>query len=415
MNFPLFIARRIYSDKGDKRQVSRPAIRIAMAGVAIGLAVMIIAVCVVVGFKRTIRDKVIGFGSHIQVENLMALATSEQYPVCIDDSMRNVLSKCWGVKSVQKYAFKQGILKTDDDFLGVMFKGIGPDYDLTFLKNNLVSGEYPAFSDEASSNKIAISQQQADKLKLKVGDKVYAYFISHSGVRARKYTVAAIYMTNLSKFDETLCFTDIYAVQKLNGWDADQVSGAELTVEDFGKLDDVEEVLVHKVNRSRDKNGEIFASQTIVESNSQIFSWLDLLDLNIWVILGLMVCVAGITMVSGLLIIILERTSMIGVLKALGARNSSIRHTFLWFGAFIIGKGMIIGNIIAFALMLLQKATGLVKLDPATYYVSEVPIDIDIPYILLINAATLAICVLVLVVPSLLVSHIHPAKSMHFE
>jgi len=414
MYFPLFISRRIYNDKGDKRQVSRPVIRLAIAGVAIGLAVMIISVCVVLAFKHTIRDKVVGFGSHVRVENFMASAGDETLPIAIPDSILTTLKGVEGVKEVQKYAYKQCILKTESDFLGIMLKGIGEDYDMSFLNENLYQGEYPKFSSEKSSNKIVISKVQADKMHLKVGDAVFGYFVDDD-VRMRKFTVSAIYDTKMSKYDEIFAFTDIYAIQKLNGWESDQYSGVELTLNDFNKLDEIAEVVAEKIHRKRDSYGELYSSRTITESNPQIFAWLSLLDMNIWVILGLMVCVAGITMISGLFIIILERTTMIGLLKALGARNKTIRHTFLFFAVFIIGKGLLWGNAIALFLMLLQKYTGLVKLDSQTYYVSEVPIEINIPWILVLNAATLVICTLVLIIPSYLVSHIHPAKAMHFE
>ncbi|WP_036877739.1 ABC transporter permease [Xylanibacter oryzae] len=415
MNFPLYIAKKIYNDKGDRKKVSRPAIKIATLGVAIGLAVMIISVCVVLGFKHSIRDKVIGFGSHIQVEDIMALNNQDQYPICINDSMVNVLKGCWGIKHVQKYALKQGILKTDKDFLGIMFKGIGPDYDINFLKQNLKSGEIPKFSDSSSQNKLVISQIMASKLKLKVGDKVFAYFISKDDVRARRFKISGIYQTNMTKFDQTFCYTDIYTAIKLNGWENDQCSGAELQVKDFSRLNEVENVIVKKVNRTIDKYGETYASQTIIDANPQVFAWLNLLDLNVWVIMALMICVAGFTMISGLLIIILERTTMIGVLKALGAKNKTIRHTFLWFAVFIIGKGLIIGDALGLGLLFLQKYTGLIKLDPTTYYVNTVPIEINIPFIIIINVITLIISIFVLIAPSYLISHIHPARSMHFE
>ena len=395
--------------------MSRPVIRLAVAGVALGLAVMIISVCVVLAFKHTICDKVVGFASDIRVENFMAYVSTDPAPVCMDDSVVNILKKVNGVSHVQRYAFKQCILKTEDDFLGIMLKGIGPDYDMKFLDDNLKTGEYPAFSDSSSSNKIAISQIMADKLRLKAGDKVYAYFLSSDDVRARKYTVGAIYETNMVRYDEVFAFTDIYSLQKLNSWQPDQYSGAELNISDFNQLEEVTLNVADVINREHDKYGETYSSRNVTEINPQIFAWLELLDLNIWVILGLMVCVAGITMVSGLFIIILERTSMIGLLKALGARNSSVRHTFLLFAVYIIGRGLLWGNIIAIGLMLLQKYTGIVKLDPQTYYVSQVPIEINIPYIILINIATLIICTLVLIIPSFLVSRIHPAKAMHFE
>lgn len=415
MNLPLFIAKRIYSDNDAQQKVSKPAIRIATAGVAVGLAVMIISVCIVLGFKHTIRDKVIGFGSHITVANFMTIHGNEQRPIAMPDSMMKYLYSVKGVKHVQRYALKQGILKTDSDFLGVAFKGIASEYDTTFIHNNMISGCIPSFSDEASHNKIVISKIMADMLRIKTGDKVFAYFIDNDNVRMRRFLVSGIYQTNLSQYDKAICFTDLYTAVRLNGWEKNQITGAELTVNDFSKVNEVEDILVSKVNRTTDSYGETYSSETIQESNPQIFSWLDLLDLNVWIILALMLCVAGFTMISGLLIIILERTSMIGVLKALGAKNRTIRKTFLWFAVFIIGKGMIIGNIIGLGLVVLQNMTGIVTLDPATYYVNTVPVEINIPLIILLNVATLFISIFVLIAPSYLISHIHPAKSMRYE
>lgn len=415
MNLPLFIAKRIYSDNDAQQKVSKPAIRIATAGVAVGLAVMIVSVCIVLGFKHTIRDKVIGFGSHITVANFMTIHGNGQKPIAMNDSMTKVLRSVNGVRHVQRYALKQGILKTDSDFLGVAFKGIAAEYDTTFIHNNMVSGCIPTFSDEASHNKIVISKIMADMLKIKTGDKVFAYFIDNDNVRMRRFLVSGIYQTNLTQYDKTICFTDLYTAVRLNGWNNDQVTGAEIIVNDFNKVNDVEDILVSKVNRTTDSYGETYSSETIQESNPQIFSWLDLLDLNVWIILALMLCVAGFTMISGLLIIIIERTNMIGVLKALGAKNKTIRKTFLWFAVFIIGKGMIIGNVIGLGLIIIQNITGMVTLDPSTYYVKTVPVEINIPLILLLNIATLLISVFVLIAPSFLISRIHPAKSMRYE
>ena len=415
MHFPLFIAKRLYSEQGDKRKVSRPAIHIATAGVAIGLAVMIISVCVVLGFKHTIRDKVIGFGSHIQVADFLTLQQMEQYPIVIDDSMIDVLKHIPDVAHVQRFAMKEGILKTDSDFLGVAFKGVGPDFDSTFIHNNMVEGSIPPFSDSVSHNKILVSQLMADKLHLKSGQRIFAYFFDNNGVRTRRFTIAGIYQTNLKKYDETIVFTDLYTAVKLNGWESDQASGAELSVNNFDNLDMVESRVISKVKGTVDHYGETYSSATIKELNPQIFQWLDLMDLNVWIILALMLIVAGVTMISGLLIIILERTSMIGILKALGARNKTIRHTFMWFAVFIIGKGMLIGNVLSLGLLALQQAFGIIKLDAQTYYVSTVPVEINTLYIVALNVATLLISVFMLVAPSYLISHIHPAKSMRYE
>ena len=417
MNFPLFIARRIYSDHiGDQQKVSKPAIRIAVAGVAIGLAVMIISVCVVLGFKHTIRDKVVGFGSHIQVANFYTLQSSAiDQPIAMGDSMMNVLKKTEGVKHVQRFAMKQGILKTDNDFLGVMFKGVGPEFDSTFIHKNMVEGSIPHFSDQQSTNRILISKDMASKLRVKAGDRIFAYFIGEGGVRTRRFTISGIYQTNLAQYDKTMCFCDLYTARKLNAWTDDMVTGAELTVNDFKQLSTTANDIINRVNRTQDQYGNTFSSKTIRELSPQIFSWLDLLDLNVWIILAIMTAVAVVTMISGLLIIILERTTMIGVLKALGARNSTIRHTFLWFAAFIIGKGLLIGDALALALILLQKLTGFAKLDPQTYYVDVVPVELDWTLIVALNVGTMLIALFVLIAPSYLVSHIHPAKSMRYE
>ena len=417
MNFPLFIARRIYSDHiGDQQKVSKPAIRIAVAGVAIGLAVMIISVCVVLGFKHTIRDKVVGFGSHIQVANFYTLQSSAiDQPIAIGDSMMNVLKRTDGVKHVQRFAMKQGILKTDNDFLGVMFKGVGPEFDSTFIHKSMVEGSIPHFSDQQSTNRILISKDMASKLRVKAGDRIFAYFIGEGGVRTRRFTISGVYQTNLAQYDKTTCFCDLYTARKLNAWTDDMVTGAELTVNDFKQLSTTANDIINRVNRTQDQYGNTFSSKTIRELSPQIFSWLDLLDLNVWIILAIMTAVAVVTMISGLLIIILERTTMIGVLKALGARNSTVRHTFLWFAAFIIGKGLLIGDALALALILLQKFTGFAKLDPQTYYVDVVPVELDWTLIVALNIATMLIALFALIAPSYLVSHIHPAKSMRYE
>ena len=415
MNFPLFIARRIYSGKEDKRKVSRPAIRIAMLGVAIGLAVMIVTVSVVLGFKHTIRDKVIGFGSHIQIESLMAVGNQVE----LSDSTMDILSHMAGIGHIQRFAMAQGILKTDSDFLGVAFKGIDEQYQTDFISQHVIDGKMPAFHATESTNSIAISKVIADKLQLKADDRVFAYFITDDGVKARKFTVAAVYQTNMNKFDQALCFTDLYTTRKLSGTDTTDIySGAEMTVDNFELLDPIATDVAEQlkiINSEIEEPYYTLASKTIFEAYPQIFSWLQLLDINVWIILVLMVCVAGFTMISGLLIIILERTQMIGILKALGARNKTIRHTFLWFAAFIISQGLLWGDIIGIGIVLLQQHFGFVTLDPATYYVREAPMELNIPIIMALNAATLLVSVFILIAPSYLISFIHPAKSMRYE
>ncbi len=411
MNFPLFIAKRIFSDKGDRRKVSRPAIRIATVGVAIGLAVMIITVSVVLGFKHTVRDKVVGFGSHIQVYNLQG----NIMPISINDSTLTAYEAVDGVQQAERFALTQGILKTDNDFLGVMFKGIGPEYDTHFLEDCLIEGELPDFSDTKTKYPLVVSKTMADKLRIHAGDRLFAYFIGDDEVRTRRFTVSAIYQTNMKRFDDMVCLTDLCVTQRLNGWDSLQCTGAEVLVNDFDRLRETNRNLLDILRDNDKRDDEAAVSYTITDIYPQVFSWLELLDINVWIILGLMIAVAGFTMISGLLIIILERTQMIGILKALGARNSTIRHTFLWFAAFIIGRGLLWGNIMGLGIVLIQKYTGVVKLDAQTYYVNEAPMELNLLLIALLNVVTLLVSVFVLVAPSYLVSHIHPARSMHYE
>ena len=411
MNFPLFIAKRIFSDKGDRRKVSRPAIRIATVGVAIGLAVMIITVSVVLGFKHTVRDKVVGFGSHIQVYNLQG----NIMPISINDSTLTAYEAVDGVQQAERFALTQGILKTDNDFLGVMFKGIGPEYDTHFLEDCLIEGELPDFSDTKTKYPLVVSKTMADKLRIHAGDRLFAYFIGDDDVRTRRFTVSAIYQTKMKRFDDMVCLTDLCVTQRLNGWDSLQCTGAEVLVNDFDRLRETNRNLLDILRDNDKRDDEAAVSYTITDIYPQVFSWLELLDINVWIILGLMIAVAGFTMISGLLIIILERTQMIGILKALGARNSTIRHTFLWFAAFIIGRGLLWGNIMGLGIVLIQKYTGVVKLDAQTYYVNEAPMELNLLLIALLNVVTLLVSVFVLVAPSYLVSHIHPARSMHYE
>ena len=411
MNFPLFLAKRIYSDKGDRRKVSRPAIRIATIGVAIGLAVMIITVSVVLGFKHAIREKVAGFGSHIQIYNVQATG----YPICIDDSTLKAYEAVEGVRHAERIAMAQGILKTDEDFLGVMLKGVGPEYDTTFLSQNLVEGSLPQFSDEKTKYPLVISKSIAQKLRVKTGDKLFAYFIDQDDVRARRFTICGIYQTNMKRFDDQICLTDLYVTQRLNGWDSLQCTGAELLVKDFEQLKFTNLNVLRSLKGRTDRDNNTSVSYTITEVYPQVFSWLELLDVNVWIILGLMIALAGFTMISGLLIIILERTQMIGILKALGARNSSIIKTFMYYGIMITARGMLWGNILGIGLVMLQQYTGIITLDAQTYYVSEAPMELSPLLIAIINLQTIMTCAAVLLLPCILILFIHPARSMHYE
>ena len=395
MNLPLFIAHRIYRDNDSGKQVSRPAVLIAMIGIAIGLAVMIVTVSVIVGFKKEVRDKIAGFGSHIQITNLNAGSLYESLPISMTTAELDSLRANTDIHHVQRYSLKAGMIKTDEAFQGMLLKGIGPEYDTEFFRRHLLEGEMPQFSDTASSNRVVISRSLADKLKLKLGDKIDTYFIQDN-IRARRLIIAGIYQTNLTEFDNLYLVTDLYTVNRLNRWETDRFSGLELT----GKTD---------------RYGQEFCARNIEQLNPGIFAWLGILDVNIWVILVLMIGVAGFTMISGLLIIIIERTSMIGVLKSLGADNRTIRYLFLWFSVFLIGKGMLWGNAIGLAFYFVQRFFGLFKLDPTTYYMDTVPVSFNLWIFLLLNVGTLLASVLMLVGPSYLITRIRPADSMRYE
>ncbi|MCC8187809.1 MAG: ABC transporter permease [Bacteroides sp.] len=414
MAFELFIARRMYRNQKGGKQVSRPAVFIAMVGIAIGLAVMIVSVALVIGFKKEVRGKVIGFGSHIQVTNFDGVRSYETHPIAVTDSMIQALSAYPNIRHVQRYSTKPGIIKTEDAFQGMVLKGVDQDFDDHFFCDHLLEGEMPVFSDTASYTQVLLSRSIADNLKIGVGDRIYTYFIQDQ-IRARRLTVTGIYQTNFAEYDNLFLLTHIHTVNRLNNWAADQVSGVELLVEDYKDLEETAYRIARNTDNQRDAYGGIYFVGNIEQLNPQIFGWLELLDLNVWVILILMTGVAGFTMISGLLIIILERTHMISILKSLGANNLSIRKVFLWFSVFLIGRGMFWGNLIGVAFCLIQSHWGLFKLDPESYYVDTVPIAFNLLIWLLLNIGTLLVSVLMLLGPSYLITRIEPANSMRYE
>lgn len=413
MNLSLFIAKRLYGSRTD-RSVSRPAISIATLGIAIGLAVMIVSVAVVLGFKGEIKNKLTGFGADVQVTNMERPHNYETSPVAVTDSLLLMVDSLPQVAHVQRYATKPAILKTDEQFRGIGLKGVGPEFDRTFLRKYLVEGEIPEFSDTASSNKMVISKMIARDMKLKLNDRVYCYMMGET-VRARRLEIVGIYETHLAEFDANLVLTDLHLVQRLNGWEPDQVTGMEIAVMDYDRLEEVFLEVLMRLKVSIDRYGQAYQTTTIEMEYPSLFAWLGLLDMNVWVILVLMLAVAGFTMISGLLIIILERTNMIGVLKALGANNGLVQRVFLNFAVLLIGRGMVLGNLLGLGLCWLQLQFGVVHLDAETYYVDVVPVVFNWPLFILLNVCTLIISVLVLIGPSYLVTHIHPARSIRFE
>jgi lipoprotein-releasing system permease protein len=415
MNTELFIAKRIYKgDKKNEKRVSSPAIKIAIAGIALGLAVMIVAVCIIIGFKKEIREKVVGFEAHIQITAFDNNSFYEYHPISFSDTLACQLMSHPEIRHIQGFISKAGIIKTDDDFQGIVLKGVGDDYDWNFFEKNLIEGEVFTPHDTSTTNPAIISKTIADKLRLKLGDSFTAYFVQDP-VRARRFKITGIYQTNFEDYDKLYVITQKNILAKLNGWDNDMVSGIEVLVKDFNKLDRIAQDLFFEMSYYKDRLGNTLFARSIKDINPMIFNWLSLLDMNVWVIIILMIVVSGFTMISGLLIIILERTNMIGILKAMGARDFSIRKVFLYLSAFLIGQGMLWGNIIGLSLCFIQNKFHIIKLNPSVYYLSAVPIDMNALYLILLNLGTLIVSLLMMIGPSYLVAKITPAKSIQFE
>lgn len=414
MNFELFIARRIFRGTAGQR-FSRPAILIAAAGIAVGLTVMVVSVAVARGFKREVSGKVVGFGSDIQILSLTQNQNFQVYPVVTDDSLLRTVRSTPGVSHVQPFATKSGMLKTGTDFSGVQFKGVGEDYDLSFIRSFLVEGEIPRFTSQSASGCLLISRRVARQLGLRVRQKVFAYFFNDGTVRARRFTIAGIYETHLAEYDKAVCFTDIYTIRRLNKWKGDESTGLEIKVRDARQTDAVAEQLVRKVNHKPDRIGAMRGAFSIRDIAPHIFAWLDVLDLNVVMILILMMLIGSFTVVSGLLIVMLEHVQPMGLLMALGASHSQIRGIFRRFGVMLLGGALLAGDVLAIVLCHLQQSFHLVKLDADTYYIDAVPIDFSWPLLLLINAGVLVISSLVIFGSTFLMGLQAPARVIRWE
>lgn len=428
MNFPFFVARRFFSNVGsEQRRASHLTTTIATTGVAIGLIVMLLSVGIILGFKQEITKKVEGFGSHIEILDVSSLAAPDAYPVHADAQLINSLKRIPEVRGVAPIAQKMGILKTKNDYMGITLKGIPADYDTTFLANSLVEGRLPKRSaaegsvatpedgvTSSASNEILLSRRQADELNLKVDDRVFAYFFEET-IKMRRFKVCGIYQSNMAIFDKTFVITDLNTVRKLNHWEGDEATVIEVRLKGMDAIDQTLPQVERLCSQLNDEVSHARKVFSIVDHYASIFSWLQLLDFNMMVILVLMLCVSGFTMVSGLFILILERTQTIGVLKAMGATNTKIRNVFLYFAGFIIVRGLLIGDVVAIGLLLIQQNYGLIHLDPANYYVETVPVEINLWAIVLVNVGTLVLTTLALVLPSYMVSRIQPSKAIKFE
>ena len=387
---------------------------IAIGGIAIGLAVMIVSVAIVTGFKNEISKKVIGFGAHIQIVNFDSNTSYETLPISDKQTWINQVKSIEGVESLNKYIVKAGIVKTNDYLHGVVFKGIDTDFNWKFFKQYLVAGDTLIICDTTKTNNVVISKYIADALELKLGDSFGAYFIQDPP-RMRKFTVSGIYNTQLEDLDKLFVFVDIKHLRKLNDWKDDQITGFEIHVDDFTKITEYEILVNRIVGNNFSPDGSMLKVNNIQDEYPGIFDWLSLLDINVWVILSLMVAVAGFNMVSGLLVIILERVNMIGIMKSMGATNLSVEKVFIYHAGFLTVKGLFWGNIIGIGLCLLQIYTGFISLDPESYYVSTVPINLNLFYILMLNLGTLLITVLMMVLPSMVISKISPSDAIRFD
>lgn len=415
MNFPLFIARKIhFSSQNNERKVSKPAVRIALCGIALGLAVMIIALAVVVGFKNEVGRKVMGFGAHIQITSLTNNKTYDLPPISFSDTLINAIKEVPNVNYIQTTATKPAIIKTKTDFQGIVLKGVDEKYNWDFFKEYLREGELPIYNDSTPSNEVLISSKQADALKLNVGDKFICYFIQDQ-VRLRQFTISGIYSTGLADFDKLFIVSDIKHIRLLNNWDENTATSIEVFVNDLNILRDTSYSIFLATANNFTGNYNPYYTRNIYELQPQIFGWLDLLDLNMVIILILMFSVATFTMISGLLIIILEKTTLIGTLKVLGANNWTIRKIFLYQASFLIGKAMLWGNVIGLGLYFMQKYLKVVKLDPEIYFVDYAPVEL-IPWQAVVLNIGVGIAILcILVIPSYLIAKISPAKSIKFE
>ncbi len=413
MNLEFFIAKRIHFQQG-KKNISRPAVRIATIGIALGLAVMIISVATVIGFKNEIRNKTIGFGGHIQITNFDNNNTYEMNPIKVDKALIAKIAAIDGVKHVQRFSTKPGIIKTNTEFQGIVLKGIDSNFDWNFFKSNLEEGQLIDLSGNSPVNQVVISKYLANLLGLKLGDNFFTYFIQNE-IRARKFKIVGIYSTNFVEYDKLIILADMRQVQSLNNWESNSFSGLEILISDFNRIDELGDAVYSATANKFSKEGKAYSTQTIRQLNPQIFSWLELLDTNVWVILFLMLSVAGFNMISGLLILILERTNMIGILKSLGATNWSIRKIFLYHSTFLIAKGMFWGNLIGLSVCGIQYFTGIIPLDPQAYYVATVPISFNWTYILLLNIGTLLASFFMMIGPSYLITKINPAKIIRYD
>ncbi len=416
MNSELYIAKHILPYK-NKANISKPIVRIAVFAIALGLAVMITAVSIIIGFKSTISEKMFGFSSHIQIVNVESGSSFETAPINKDSVLFNEINKQDFISHIQEFTQKPGIIKANNTVKGVVVKGVPQNYNWDFIEKHLVEGSVFELPDTLT-NKVVISKQLARLLQLKISDSFITTFVpNESGKKPRKrrFEISGIYETHLQEIDEMFIVADMRHIQNLNYWKSNQISGYEIFLQDYKDIDAQKGKIQDIVGYDITPNQEIKSVQSLKDINPQIFDWLQLLDMNAWVIIALMILVAGMNMITGLLVIILEKTNMIGILKTLGAGNNSVQKIFLYVGGILISRGLLWGNIIGLGLCFLQMQFQIIPLDPETYFMPYVPVHISILSILALNVGTLIITFAMLLLPALIISKISPAEAVKFE
>jgi lipoprotein-releasing system permease protein len=410
LNYELFIAKRIIAGKEYKNSISSPIIKIAITAISLGIIIMLIAVATGAGLQHKIRDKMSGFKGHVQITNFNNNNSGISLtPISKDQYFFPVIPNVDGIKKVQVFANRAGLIKTDTDFEGIIFKGVSKNYDWSFFKEYLIEGDVPNY-DQSRVRDILLSKTLVDRLQLQLNDTVHATFFKDSKnslPSSRKYVIKGIYNTGFLEFDKSMMIGDLYEVQRLNKWKADQVGGFEIILEDFNQIKEKSKAIHNEIPPTLN-------ATSIVDANPAIFDWIELFDNNVWFIIAIMILVAGINMITALLVLILERVQMVGILKSLGSSNTSVRKIFLYNASYLILKGLLFGNLIGLSILFIQNYFGLITLNPETYYVSVMPVYIDFWDVLFLNLGTLILCFLMLLVPSYIITKIQPSKSIRF-
>ena len=407
MNTSLFIAKRLYNTKENNNNYTSPIIRIAILAIALSVAIMILSVFILSGFKNEISNKVFGFGGHINISKFNYNQSYENDPIYLNADVFSKIESLDFVSIIHPFATKAGIIKESDEILGVVLKGVDKNYNWKFFGENLISGELPVFNDTTTSKNVIISKNISNKMKLDVGDDIVMYYVQKP-TRVRKFKVIGIYNTGLAEFDEVVVIGDLKHIQKLNNWQGNQVGGYEVITNNVSNIELFSEIIDENIDYD-------LKALDIKQKYPQIFDWLRLQDFNVLIILILMLIVGGVNMITSLLIIILEKSRLIGILKAIGATNWNIRNVFIYNSLYIIFNGLFWGNLIALTFSICQNYFDLISLDENIYFMSFVPVKIELMSLFLINIGTIVICYLILVIPSVVISKISPAKSIKFE